>query len=403
MISSRARAIAPSETLAITEAARLLKAQGRDVIGLAAGEPDFDTPPHIKEAAARAMARGETKYTAAAGTLILREAIERRTREDTGAAHDPATEVLVSCGAKHALANLFLAVLDPGDEVVIPSPYWVSYPMMAVAAGARPVFVETRAEEGYALDPGRLRRALGPRTRMVVLNSPSNPTGAVMDAAATASVLETLRDSPALVVSDEIYDRLVYDGAPVSPASLDGWGGRVVVVNGVSKAYAMTGWRIGWAVGPREVIQAATRVQSHTASAPSSISQAAALAALTGPQDCVETMREAFDVRRRYVVGRLSAIQGLQCPTPRGAFYAFPRVSDLFGPGPSGRPVATSAEFCALCLEETGVALVPGGAFGADRHVRLSYATSRDLLAEALERLAGLAERLLGQGASRAP
>ncbi len=389
MLAARIRTLAPSSTLAVQARARALRARGVDVISFGAGEPDFDTPARIKEAARRAMERGQTKYTEVGGIPELKAAVCAKLRRDQGLAYDPA-EVLVSVGAKHTLFNLAVALLDPGDEVLVPSPYWVSYPEQARLVGAVPVPVATREADGFDLDPDRLRAAVTARTKLVVLNSPNNPTGAVFSPASLEAVARLALERGLWVVSDECYEALTFEGRHVSIAQLgDAVKARTLVVNTCSKAYAMTGWRIGYAAGPRELIRAMTDVQSQVTSNPSSIAQWAAVEALAGPQDEVATMAAEFDRRRRLIVDGLNALPGVSCARPKGAFYAFANVSGLFGrvvPG-SGRKLAGSTDVAEFLLEHARVAVVPGVDFGSDAHVRLSYATSAELIREGLARM----------------
>jgi len=380
-LSRRLAKIRPSATLAIDQRARLLRAQGADIVTLATGEPDFDTPQHIKEACKAALDRGDTKYTAVAGTAPLRAAVARWLSQAHGFSIEP-EQVVVSCGAKHSLFNLFMALLDEGDEVVVPTPAWVSYPDMIACAGATPVLCPTTAADGFRLRAADLERVLSPRTRAVVLNSPSNPTGAVYRREHLEPLAELCVARDLLIVSDDIYRSLSYDGPCCNVATLgQKVRARTLLVDGVSKTYAMTGFRIGFLAGPRELVDAVEVIQSQSTSNPTSIAQAAALAAVAGPQDCVDTMRKEFDRRRRLVLEALTAIPGVRCFEPGGAFYAFPDVSALL---PSGMDdVAATSRL----LEQHGVAVVPGTAFGAPGHLRLSYACAPDRLAEGLRRL----------------
>ncbi len=394
-LSRRARDLKPSATLAITARAKQLRAEGVDVIGFGAGEPDFPTPEHVVEAAVDAVRAGDTRYTPVGGTPELKAAVRHRMQEDYGLAFGT-DEVTVSVGAKHTLFNLFLAVVDDGDEVVVPAPYWVSYPEQVRVAGGTPVIVPTREEDGFRMTPEALEAAMGPRTRAVILNSPSNPTGALYRRNDLAGLAEVLRGRDALVVSDDIYQRLVYGGErftgilDVAPDLRD----RVVIVNGVSKAYAMTGWRIGYAAGPAEIVGAMEKLQSQSTSNPTSFVQKAAAVALTGPQDCVETMRRAFERRRSLIVEGLNQLPGVHCRTPEGAFYAFPNVAALFGRRAGDTVIGNSFDLARYLLDEARVAVVPGAAFGSDAHCRLSYAASDDQIREGLARLAAAVDRL---------
>jgi aspartate aminotransferase len=399
VLADRLKTLAPSSTLAVQAKAKELRARGIDVISFGAGEPDFDTPQRIKEAAVAAMRRGQTKYTEVGGIPELRAAVCAKLKRDNGLVYEPA-DVLVSCGAKHTLFNIATALLNPGDEMLVPSPFWVSYPEQARLLGAVPVAVETREATGFDLDPDRLRAAVTPKTKLVVLNTPNNPTGAVFSPAALAAVARLAVERKLWIVADECYESLTFEGRHVSVAALDAdVKARTLTVNTCSKAYAMTGWRIGYAAGPREVIRAMTDVQSQVTSNPSSIAQWAAVEALGGPQDEVTTMAAEFDRRRRLIVGGLNALPGVSCVMPKGAFYAFANVSGLFGRTwtREGRstPLKTSLDVTAFLLEEARVAVVPGVDFGSDAHVRLSYATSDALITEGLARM-GTALKTLG-------
>jgi aspartate aminotransferase len=389
VLARRLKTLAPSATLAVQARAKELKARGVDVISFGAGEPDFDTPPRIKEAAVRAMQAGQTKYTEVGGIAELRAAVCAKFRRDNALAYEPA-DVLVSCGAKHSLYNIMVALVDPGDEVLVPSPYWVSYPEQVKLLDGVPVMVGTEESAGFDLDVDRLRAAVTARTKVVVLNSPNNPTGAVFSPAALEAVARLAVDRNLWIVSDECYEALTFDGRHHSVAALgDDVKGRTVVVNTCSKAYAMTGWRIGYAAGPRELIRAMTDVQSQVTSNPSSVAQWAAVEALTGPQDEVVAMAAEFDARRHLIVKGLNAVPGVSCVMPRGAFYAFANVSGLFGRrAPStGAVLRTSADVATFLLTDAQVAVVPGADFGSDAHVRLSYATSAALITEGLRRI----------------
>jgi len=387
MLADRIKALAPSPTLAIQAKAKAMRAQGIDVISFGAGEPDFDTPERIKEAAIRALRKGHTKYTEASGIVELREAVCRKLKRDNGLDYEPA-DVLISVGAKHTLYNAVVALLNPGDEVLIPAPYWVSYPEQVKLVDGVPVAVPAAEADGFQVDPDRLAAALTPRTRAVVINSPNNPTGAVFSPAALRAVGELAVKHDLLVISDECYEALTYEGRHVSIASLaPEVKARTLVVNTCSKAYAMTGWRIGYAAGPRHLIKAMGDVQSQVTSNPSSIAQWAAVEALTGPQDDVAKMAGEFDQRRRVMIPGLRAIPGVRCVTPGGAFYAFPNVAGLFGKRWQGKPLQGSADVTAFLLEVARVAVVPGLDFGSDSHIRLSYATGLDTIQEGLSRM----------------
>ena len=387
--ASRLDPIKPSITLAVTAKAAKLKADGVDVISFGAGEPDFDTPDHIKDAARAGLDKGVGKYTDVAGIAPLRAAIAAelsRVHKTTIAPEN----VLVSTGAKHSLYNLFMALLDPGDEVIIPAPYWVSYPDMVMLAGGKPVIVEGKAEDDFAVRPEAVRAACTPRTRAIVLNNPSNPTGAVYTPAQIQALAQVCEEQNLLVISDDIYRQLVYAGAEyasiaaVSPSLA----ARTILVDGVSKTYAMTGWRIGYTAGPAPIIKAMTKIQGQSTSNPTHIAQVATLAALTGPQDCVETMRKAFDERRIKIVELLRAIPGVTCREPKGAFYAFPDVSTFVGRKTAdGKVLGDDVALCDWLVEHAKVAVVPGSGIGAPGHVRLSYACAMKNIVEGVRRL----------------
>ncbi|HAZ63659.1 MAG TPA: aspartate aminotransferase [Armatimonadetes bacterium] len=384
-LSSRAHAATESPTLGLTAKVNALKAAGEDIVGFTAGEPDFDTPEHIKEAAREALARGLTKYTPTAGTVGLRAAIVEKTQRDSGLTYEP-KQVIVGCGGKHVLYLIFQALLDPGDAVLIPAPYWVSYVDQTRLAGGAPLIVPTVEADDFKLQPAQLDAvlALNPHVRALILNSPSNPTGATYSAAELAALAAVLERYPQVVViADEIYEHLTYGGVPfASIAQVPGFQARTVIVNGCSKAYSMTGWRIGWALGDAALIGAMTRIASHETSNPTTIAQAGAEAALRGDQSAVETMRRAFEARRTLIVDGLRALPGVQCLEPTGAFYVFPNIAAHLGAG------ETADEFAARLLEASRVAVVPGNGFGAPDCVRLSYACSEANITAGLSRLA---------------
>jgi aspartate aminotransferase len=388
-IASRLDPIKPSITLAVTAKAAKLKADGIDVISFGAGEPDFDTPDHIKDAARASLDKGVGKYTEVGGILPLRKAIAA----ELSAVHKVSIEpdqVLVSSGAKHSLYNLFMALIDPGDEVIIPAPYWVSYPDMVMLAGGRPIIVETRAEDDFAVTAEQVAAACSPRTRAIVLNNPSNPTGATYTRAQVEALAKVVVEKDLLVISDDIYRQLVYgDAEYVSIAAVNPEAAkRTILVDGVSKTYAMTGWRIGYTAGPLPLIKAMAKIQGQSTSNPTHIAQIATLAALTGPQDCVGTMRKAFDDRRKRMVELLRAIPGVKCREPKGAFYAFPDVSAYVGKKtPEGSVLDDDVQLCDWLVEVGKVAVVPGSGFGAPGFVRLSYATSMKNIEEGVARL----------------
>lgn len=389
-LSGRVSRIEPSATLAVSQKAKALKAAGEQVIGFGAGEPDFPTPANVVAAAQRAAAdRSMHGYTPAGGLPDLRAAIVEKTARDTGYEAN-LDQVVVTNGGKQALYEVFQALLDPGDEVLLPAPYWVSYPEQIRLAGGTPVVVQTGAEDGFTTSVEQLERHRTDRTKVLLFVSPSNPTGAVYDPEAVEAIGRWAADNGLWVVTDEIYEHLVYGDAVFTsmPVAVPDLRDRCVIVNGVAKTYAMTGWRVGWAVGPADVAGAVTSIQSHLSSNVCNVAQAAALEALSGPQDVVATMREAFDRRRKLTVERLRAVDGVVCPEPRGAFYAFPDVSGVLGRSIGGTTVDSTVALAATLLEEAKVAVVPGEGFGAPGCVRISYALSDDDLEEGLDRIA---------------
>ena len=395
MVSERAKRVKPSPTLAMDTKAKEMKSQGIDVIGFGVGEPDFDTPDNIKEAAVKAIRDGHTKYTPVGGIPQLKDAIAEKLRKDNGLLYKR-EEIIVSCGAKHSLYNIAQAILSPGDEVVIPSPYWVSYPAQVLLNDATPVFVKTREEDGFMVNPDELKEYITERTKAIILNYPSNPTGLGYDRSTLEAIADIAVKSNICIISDEIYEKLLYDGAGhISIASLsEEVKACTIVVNGLSKSHAMTGWRIGYAAGPEDIIKAMTKIQSQSTSNPASIAQWAAVEALTGPQDFIRTMVEEFDIRRRFLVDALNNIEGIQCGLPTGAFYVFPNVSGVLGKGYKGRIIEDSSALALYFLEEAGVALVPGSAFGAEGYIRISYATSMENIRKAVERIGEAIEKL---------
>ena len=389
-LAQRLSLIKPSPTMAITAMAAELKAAGKDVIGLGAGEPDFDTPDGIKAAGMQAIAAGETKYTRVDGMPALKQAICRKFARENGLDYAP-EQISVGSGAKHVLYNALMAGLDPGDEVIVPAPYWVSYPDMVRLAEGEPVIVSAGAADGFKLRPEALAAAITPRTRWLMFNSPSNPTGAAYARDEIAAIAAVLLDHPHVgVLSDDIYEHLVYDGfefhtiAAVEPRLH----ARTLTINGVSKAYAMTGWRIGFAGGPRELIAGMAKIQSQSTSNPASISQHAAIAALDGPQDAIPERRAVFQERRDLVVRLLNEAEGIECATPEGAFYVYPRCAGMIGrKTPEGETLESDEDVARYLLEAEGVAVVHGAAFGLEPHFRISYATSTEALAEACGRI----------------
>ncbi|MEW6107561.1 MAG: pyridoxal phosphate-dependent aminotransferase [Nitrospirota bacterium] len=388
MLSERAKKIKPSPTLAIDSKAKSMKASGVDIISFGVGEPDFDTPDNIKEAAIKAIKDGFTKYTAVGGIDALKDAIIDKLQNDNGLSYKR-EEIIVSCGAKHSLYNIAQALYGPGDEVIIPSPYWVSYPDQVVLNDATPVFARTSESDSFMLRPEVLETCITDRTKALILNSPSNPTGLTYDKLALEKIAEVALRHNFYIISDEIYEKLIYDGFEhISIASLDAKiKSRTIVVNGLSKSHAMTGWRIGYAAGPAGIIKAMTNIQSQSTSNPNSIAQKAAIEALRGPQDFIKKMLGEFDRRRRYLVDELNSIDGISCIMPTGAFYAFPNTSKIYGGKFGDRKISSSVDLALYLLEEANVALVQGEAFGDDNHIRLSYATSLDDIKRATARI----------------
>ena len=389
-VSAALARIKPSPTLAVTAKARALKAAGRDVISLGAGEPDFDTPDNIKEAAIRAIREGKTKYTDVDGIPELKDAIVAKFRRENDLSYTRA-QVNVSPGGKAVIFNALMATCSPGDEVVIPAPYWVSYPDMALLAGATPVFVETSIATQFKIDPAALDRAITPKTKWLIFNSPSNPSGAAYGARELRAIADVLLRHPQVwVLTDDMYEHLVYDGfrfatiAQIEPALYE----RTLTMNGVSKAYSMTGWRIGYAAGPADLIKGMAGIMSQTTSNPSSVSQWASVEALNGPQDFIRPNQELFKGRRDLVVSMLNQANGLKCPTPEGAFYVYPSLAPLIGKtSAKGAKIADDEAFAAALLEEEGVAVVHGAAFGTSPCFRISYATSNAVLEDACARI----------------
>ncbi|MBI1920164.1 MAG: pyridoxal phosphate-dependent aminotransferase [Geobacter sp.] len=389
-LADRVNKIQPSPTLSIDAKAKALKAQGIDVVGFGAGEPDFDTPANIKEAGKKAIDAGFTKYMPVGGADDLKDAIIAKMKRDHGLDYTR-DEISVACGAKHTLYNISQALIQEGDEVIIPGPYWVSYPDQIVLAGGTSVFIMTDESTAFKITPAQLEKAITPKTRYMILNSPCNPTGSTYTRAELQALGEVLLKNPhVLIVSDDIYERLIYDGltfcniAMACPELKE----RTIIVNGVSKAYSMTGWRIGYACGPKELMGAMTKMQSQSTSNATSIAQKASVEALNGPQEPVSEMVKEFEKRRTYIIDRLNAIPGVTCFKSTGAFYAFPNFSESYGKTtPGGKKIENSSDFAAYLLEDAKVALVPGVAFGDDRYARLSYATSMELIKKGIDRI----------------
>lgn len=387
-ISKRASSIKPSPTLAISAKAKKLKSEGVDIINFGIGEPDFDTPQNIKKAAIDAINNGFTKYCPVAGTPDIKKAIIAKLKEDNNLDYSP-EEIIVSCGAKHSLYNIFQAVFNPGDEVIVPSPYWVSYPDMAILAGALPVIVSTDDKTNFKVTAKQIEHVITPKTKALILNSPSNPTGNTYTFDELKEIAKVCVEHHLLIISDEIYEKLVYDNfkyysiAQVSKEVQN----QTLVVNGVSKAFAMTGWRIGYCAGPKDIIAAMTKIQSQSTSNPTSISLKATTEALNGPKDEMEKMRQEFEKRRNYIVEKLNSIDGIKCVKPNGAFYVFPNISKLLGKKYSNKTINTDVELCEYLLDNARIAVVPGSAFGLPGYIRLSYATSMGNIIEGISRL----------------
>jgi aspartate aminotransferase len=387
-LSKRAQQISPSITLSITAKARELKDQGVDVISFGAGEPDFDTPKHIQDEGIRAIKEGFTRYTAASGINELKEAICTKLKKENDLEYDLG-QIVISNGAKHSLYNAFLAIINPGDEVIIPVPYWVSYPELVKLADGIPVYINLKEDNDFKIDVDELRNKITSKTKAIILNYPNNPTGSIYNKAELTEIAEIAVQNNIYVISDEIYEKLIYDGNEhVSIASL---GKEIkdltILINGVSKAYSMTGWRIGYAAGNHKVIKAMSSIQSHSTSNPNSIAQKAAVAALTGDQEPIKNMVKEFSRRRDYMVDKLNSIRGITCNKPSGAFYVMANISKFFGSTVDGREITNSVEFAEVLLDKGEVAVIPGSAFGTDRFVRLSYATSMENIKRGLDKI----------------
>ena len=392
IVSNSLKRIKPSPTIAVTSKAREMKAAGKDVIGLGAGEPDFDTPDNIKEAAIQAIKRGDTKYTAVDGTPILKKAIKEKFSRENNLAYD-LDQISVGTGGKQVLYNVFMATLNPGDEVIIPAPYWVSFPDMVLLAGGKPKIVRCSEKNEFKITPAELRKAISKKTKWLIVNSPSNPTGACYTKEEIEELSKVLiKNKKIFILSDDIYEHITYDGFKFfTIAQIKALKDRTLTMNGVSKSYSMTGWRIGYGAGPKDIIKAMAKIKSQSTTNPSSISQAAAVEALSGTQDFIKTRSESFKERRDFVVKTLNNIKGLNCLKPNGAFYVFPNCKKLLG---KKTKLKTDKDFVEKLLEKSEVAVVQGSAFGLDGYFRISYATSMDNLKKALERIKSFCENL---------
>ena len=396
IISNNLNKIKPSPTIAVTQKARELKAAGKDVIGLGAGEPDFDTPDNIKEAAIKAIRDGDTKYTAVDGTPALKKAIVDKFKRENNLDYD-LDQITVGAGGKHVIYNAMMATLNEGDEVIVPAPYWVSYPDMVLLAGGTPIILECDEKQGFKLSASELDKAITPKTKWIILNSPSNPTGACYSESDIKELSKVLIKHPHVyILSDDIYEHVVYEGFKFfTVAQIKELKNRVLTMNGVSKAYSMTGWRIGYAAGPKEIIKAIAKIQSQSTTNPSSISQAAAVEALNGQQDFIKERAKSFQERRDFVVKALNQINGIECLSPDGAFYVFPSCKGLIGKkDPNSNVLNNDSDFVKSLLENSGVAVVQGSAFGLEGFFRISYATSMENLIKALEKIANFCKDL---------
>ncbi len=390
-LSRIATAIAPSSTLAINNLYKQMKAEGKDALGFGVGEPDFNTPEHIKAAGIRAIEENQTRYTAAAGTPELREAICYRLSQDFGLTYRPG-EITVASGAKHSVYIALQCLLNPGDEVILPAPYWVSYIELIRMCGGVPVVIESTHEDDFKITPEKLKRAITAKTKLMILNNPSNPTGMIYGRDELKALADICVEHDLYIISDEIYSCLVYDGRPfTSVASLgEEIKAHTILVNGVSKAYAMTGWRIGYAASPEQIAKVMSNYLGHSTAAPSTISQAAAVEAFRGSQESVKMMHDAFEERRNYMVERMNAIDHVSCLKPEGAFYVMMNLDEILGHTIRGHKIESAADFASVLVQEEMVATVPGEAFGADRYIRWSYATDRDTICKAMDRLEDL-------------
>ena len=396
IVSNSLKRIKPSPTIAVTQKARELKASGKDIIGLGAGEPDFDTPDNIKQAAIQAIKDGDTKYTAVDGTPALKDAIIKKFERENNLKYQ-IDQITVGAGGKHVIYNAMMATLNEGDEVVVPAPYWVSYPDMVLLAGGIPVILECNEKQGFKINPSELEKTITKKTKWIILNSPSNPTGACYSEKDIREIAKVLEKHPHVyILSDDIYEHVVYAGFKFfTIAQIDSLKDRVLTMNGVSKAYSMTGWRIGYAAGPKEIIKAIAKIQSQSTTNPSSISQAAAVEALNGTQDFIKQRAKSFQERRDYVVKTLNEIEGIECLNPDGAFYVFPSCKGLIGKKESnGNVIKKDTDFVQYLLENNDVAVVQGSAFGLEGFFRISYATSMENLKKAMEKISSFCKSL---------
>ena len=396
IISDSLKKIKPSPTIAVTQKARELKAAGKDVIGLGAGEPDFDTPENIKQAAIKAINDGDTKYTAVDGTPALKKAIVEKFKKENNLDYT-ADQITVGAGGKHVIYNAMMATLNEGDEVIVPAPYWVSYPDIVLLAGGKPVVMECDEKQSFKINPSDLEKFITPKTKWIILNSPSNPTGACYSENDIREIAKVLEKHPHVyILSDDIYEHVTYEGFKFfTIAQIEGLKERVLTMNGVSKAYSMTGWRIGYAAGPKEIIKAIAKIQSQSTTNPSSISQAASVEALSGTQDFIKKRADSFQERRDFVVQALNDIDGIECLNPDGAFYVFPSCKGLMGKkDTNGKEIKSDTDFVQSLLENSGIAVVQGSAFGFEGFFRISYATSMDNLKKALEKISSFCKSL---------
>ena len=396
IISDSLKKIKPSPTIAVTQKARELKAAGKDVIGLGAGEPDFDTPENIKQAAIKAINEGDTKYTAVDGTPALKKAIVEKFKKENNLDYTTG-QITVGAGGKHVIYNAMMATLNEGDEVIVPAPYWVSYPDIVLLAGGKPVVMECNEKQGFKINPSDLEKFITPKTKWIILNSPSNPTGACYTEKEIREIAKVLKKhSHVYILSDDIYEHVTYEGFKFfTIAQIESIKERVLTMNGVSKAYSMTGWRIGYAAGPKEIIKAIAKIQSQSTTNPSSISQAASVEALSGTQDFIKKRADSFQERRDFVVKGLNDIDGIDCLNPDGAFYVFPSCKGLMGKkDTNGKEIKSDTDFVQSLLENSGIAVVQGSAFGLEGFFRISYATSMDNLKKALEKISSFCKNL---------